>query len=202
MPAAQQMLDDQEAAGAADIEARAGVRDLLIINVVRSSDVSVRLANAIEQGHRDDRLPCNTVGDYLDAGHEAIGLFMRTVPNFGRKTGFALQELIEEIVARGGISSAEPSKTETSLDRILAEADVGHRLVNCIVRHLGPSVIQDCLDLHFAAQASEMPIFGHRAARVVQLDDPVFRDEELGAFLAVGRIVNFRAVIIDHEIVA
>jgi hypothetical protein len=58
------------------------------------------------------------------------------------------------------------------------------------------------LNLYFATQTGEATILGQRAASLTELHDPVFRNEKLASFIAVGRVVDLRPFKIDVKVVA
>jgi len=63
----------------------------LIVDLVNSSNTSVRLINTIRSG----TYPFITVGEYMNAGDQAISTAMISVRNFGRKTALELDDLVK-----------------------------------------------------------------------------------------------------------
>lgn len=88
--------DDPESA---PLSSLAQLRARTIQELVASSPVSVRLGNSIARALRENRLPCQTLGDYIDAGKDAPVLFMRQVLNFGRRTALELDDLVRREIS-------------------------------------------------------------------------------------------------------
>lgn len=87
-----------------DPESIASARDTLIEVLVANGPASVRLSNAITQGKIAGKIPCQTVGDYLDAGPDAAMMFMRSLRNFGRLTARELDALVADHLAAASLS--------------------------------------------------------------------------------------------------
>ncbi len=71
-------------------------RDISILELVETSNTSVRLNNCIVAASNTGTLPFETVGQYIDAGDNAAPLMKGAVRNFGKKTARELQKLIED----------------------------------------------------------------------------------------------------------
>lgn len=67
-------------------------------------EVSVRLYNAIRYAESEDRLPYQSLGDYLNAGPERIVEMLR-LPNLGRKSAQEFDDLATRVAAES-VSSA------------------------------------------------------------------------------------------------
>lgn len=87
-----------------DPEPIAAARDTSIEVLVANGPASVRLSNAITQGRIAGKIPCQTVGDYLDAGPAAAMMFMRALRNFGRLTARELDALVADHLAAASLS--------------------------------------------------------------------------------------------------
>lgn len=99
----------------------AAVRAVTIDTLVARGPASVRLTNTIERGVREGIMPCSTVGDYLDAGQSASGMFMRSLYAFGRGTARELEALIERFLEEAALDreacrSAPPESSLPSPD--------------------------------------------------------------------------------------
>lgn len=67
-----------------------------IVEVIREADCSVRLFNAITAN--SDRLPVNTVQDYMRAPEHARNAFLK-LPNLGRKSAIELDEIMQTVAS-------------------------------------------------------------------------------------------------------
>ena len=75
----------------------------------------MRLQNSIVKAEADGTLPFKTVGDYLDAGPQAIPHLLASVRNFGCKTATELDRLVHALGESNQPCLAEPS-TKTLFD--------------------------------------------------------------------------------------
>ncbi|NOE18082.1 hypothetical protein GS634_08090 [Ruegeria atlantica] len=67
-----------------------------IVEVIREADCSVRLFNAITAN--SDRLPVNTVQDYMSAPEHARNSFLK-LPNLGRKSATELDQIMRSVAS-------------------------------------------------------------------------------------------------------
>lgn len=167
-------------------DALTAARAISIAELVAKGPASVRLSNTIACASSEGRIPCPTIGDYLDAGSAAPVLFMRALRNFGRRTAYELDALVNkyaEEVSRGGGSCiseresqrANSAEQETRLTALVARiesltyADAmkgqapSARLANLLVNHnLGTLSIIGLLTDSAASRASltQLPNFG------------------------------------------
>lgn len=74
------------------------MRGTKIASIVAVGPSSVRLSNVIGRAIAENRMPIETVGEYLDAGEHASLLFMQSLRAFGRRTGNELEKLIRIFV--------------------------------------------------------------------------------------------------------
>lgn len=81
------------------------VLDTPITDVIRQSDGSVRLNNALIGGRK--KLPFYTVREYLEAGPKAMDRFL-IIPNLGRRSADELDNLVRMFVANGPSQRSEP----------------------------------------------------------------------------------------------
>lgn len=96
-------------------------REMPIEELVAIGPASVRLTNTISHGASFGKLPCQTVGEYLDAGANAQNMFMHSLPNFGQKSARELDALVQEHLA--GVSSGPDTPT------FIASSNVGPKIV-------------------------------------------------------------------------
>ena len=99
----------------------AAARAVTIGTLVARGPASVRLTNTIERGVREGIMPCLTVGDYLDAGQSASGMFMRSLYAFGRGTARELEALVERFLEEAALDreacrSVPPESSSPSPD--------------------------------------------------------------------------------------
>ena len=86
----------EEEANAKRIESSSNEKLLMtLLELILSSEVSVRLENCIKVAFIDGTSPFITVGDYLSAGDSAI-IRMLKLQNFGRKTAHELDTLVKQ----------------------------------------------------------------------------------------------------------
>ena len=78
--------------------------NITLIDVINTSDVSVRLSNCMEIAMDDDRVLIKTVADYQRAGEKAMHFIRCRVPNMGLKSAKELDDLILNIIDAGGIN--------------------------------------------------------------------------------------------------
>lgn len=81
------------------------VLDTPIADVIRQSDASVRLNNALINA--GNSLPFHTVREYLEAGPTAKYKFL-TIPNLGRRSADELDSIVRAFVANGPSHPPEP----------------------------------------------------------------------------------------------
>ncbi|QFT75877.1 sigma factor-like helix-turn-helix DNA-binding protein [Ruegeria sp. THAF33] len=67
-----------------------------IVEIIREADCSVRLLNAITAN--SDRLPINTVREYMEAPEIARNAFLK-LPNLGKKSASELDEIVRSVAA-------------------------------------------------------------------------------------------------------
>ena len=82
------------------------VLDTPITDVIRQSNVSVRLNNALINA--GNSLPFHTVREYLEAGPTAKDKFL-TIPNLGRRSANELDDIVRAFVADGPAHPALPA---------------------------------------------------------------------------------------------
>lgn len=84
------------------------LRDMLIADFVAAHpDASNKLRNALRSGAEAGRLPCVTIGEYLDLGAGASALFMQRVWSFGRRSARELEALVRKAVDGEACGGAE-----------------------------------------------------------------------------------------------
>ena len=71
------------------------ILELKIVDIVNASSPSVRLSNCINEAARENALPFETVGEFLEIRDDA-GRKIRSVANLGKKTGNELIAIIEK----------------------------------------------------------------------------------------------------------
>jgi hypothetical protein len=81
------------------------VLDTPITDVIRQSDGSVRLNNALKGGR--NKLPFYNVREYLEAGPTAKDRFL-IIPNLGRRSADELDNLVRVFVANGPSQRSQP----------------------------------------------------------------------------------------------
>lgn len=127
-----------------DVVARA--RQTLLSALVAAGPASTRLTNAMHAGATSGRLPCETVGEYLDNGPKAQELFCQSLSNFGRNTAQELESLVRDYMTtimlgspivdtnlcsnNSGLAIAR----EKSIEELVAAGPASVRLTNAILR--------------------------------------------------------------------
>ena len=76
----------------------ANVLELSLRSLVENVPVSTRVFNCIT---RADRLPFETIGEYLGAGESAMLVMMASLRSFGRRSAEELDQIIHDSVSRG-----------------------------------------------------------------------------------------------------
>lgn len=117
------------------------LRDLSLLEFVRSQPASVRLLNCIQAADGARRLPFNTVGDYVRAGPQAVPQLLGSVRSFGRKTAAELDALVQAAkdtgAARRAVSHATPlidrDALKTSLINVFATVDTNASMAEQVV---------------------------------------------------------------------
>jgi RNA polymerase sigma factor (sigma-70 family) len=89
----------------------------LIVDVLKQSDVSVRLSNAITVAASRNELPCTTVDDYLKAGPWARARFLR-IANLGQRSADELDQIIRDYVKNGPSVPEKPSVSLSKSDEL------------------------------------------------------------------------------------
>lgn len=168
-----------------DSELIAAARGTTIELLVAKGPASVRLSNAIAQGGIAGKIPCQTVGDYLDAGPTAPTMFMRALRNFGRLTARELDALVVDYLAaashgretctsvissESGVTRTQDARINTVFARLdgltYADALKGQnpsvRLANAMANGLGEHPVSELLTGGEACRAELLrrPNFG------------------------------------------
>lgn len=95
-------------------------RDLSILELVETSNTSVRLNNCIVAASSTGTLPFETVGQYIDAGDSAALVMKRAVRNFGKKTARELDKLIEDAAEDKLVLHPSATKESILKERLLS----------------------------------------------------------------------------------
>ncbi|MEK6301370.1 MAG: helicase-related protein [Acidobacteriota bacterium] len=89
------------------------IRKLAIVDLVNSYATSARLKNCIKKAQRENRLPFETVGDYLDQGSSARDRLLK-IRDLGQKTANEFTLLITTLKSANLPEEPQPEKKEYS----------------------------------------------------------------------------------------
>jgi superfamily II DNA or RNA helicase len=95
------------------------IREVKIIDLVNTYATSIRLRNSIDKAHKANKLPFETIGNYLDAGSTAKRELL-DIDNLGKKTASELVHLIDT-VTKGYLPEKSKHKRRQDLLETLSE---------------------------------------------------------------------------------
>lgn len=91
---------------------------ITLLEIVDRLPASVRLTNCLYRAYEEGAMPYQTIGDYLSAGDYAL-YKIKIIPNLGSKSAEELDELVHEVIEKGGIYSGDDIEVRGSIDENL-----------------------------------------------------------------------------------
>lgn len=130
------------------------VKNLKLVDLVNNSDTSVRLWNAIIKADKENKLPFETVGYYLDNRDDARKKIL-SIANLGSKTAKELYELIESAV-EGFFQPIEPAsvgyQSHSSVQEEYNEQIKSIKIIDLINKYAISARLKNCIDDHQKAE--------------------------------------------------